>query len=150
MNLEELTQAVLERMAEQKPRAYLIGEPPKEYHNYNYVNEKPYEAVVLGVLSPGQLLHMPDDIVCCALLEGKPVWLWPHQRHHGAANARTLCRELTAAEQHLKQMGVRVIGQERPLVTAQAARLLRQTGELPRPGSRLTPLAKDILEGREP
>lgn len=150
MNLEELTQAVLERMAENKPRAYLIGEPPENYHNYNYVNEEPYEAVVLGVLSPGELLHMPDDTVCRALLEGKAVWLWPHQRHHGVANARLLCRELTAAEQHLKQLGVRVMGQERPLITAQAARLLRQAGERPEPGSRLTPLAKDILEGREP
>lgn len=150
MNLEELTQAVLERMAAQKPRAYLIGKLPNDYHNFNYVNEEPYEAVVLGVLAPGELLHMPNDVVCRALLEGKPVWLWPHQMHHSAAHARLLCRELTAAEQHLKQLGVRILGQERPLVTAQTARLLRQTGGLPQPGSRLTPLAKDILEGREP
>ncbi len=149
MNLEELTQAVLERMDQHKPRAYLIGEQP-DYHNYNYVKEKPYEAVVLGVLSPGQLLHMPDEIVCEALLEGKPVWLWPHQRHHKAAHGRLLCRELTATEQHLKQLGVGVLGQEKNLITAQEARLLRQRGEHPPQGSRLTPLAKDILEGREP
>ena len=149
MNLEELTQAVIERMDRQKPRAYLIGERP-DYHNYIYVNEKPYEAVVLGVLSPGELLHMPNDVVCDALLEGIPVWLWPHQKHHGISHARLLCRELTAAEQHLKQLGVQILGQEKPLITAQTARLLRQTGQLPQAGSRLTPLAKDILEGREP
>ncbi len=149
MNLEELTQAVMERMDQKKPRAFLIGEKP-DYHNYIYVNEKPYEEVVLGVLSPGELLHMPNDVVCNALLEGIPVWLWPHQRHHGNSRARLLCRELSAAEQHLKQLGVRVLGQEKPLITAQTARLLRQTGQLPQAGSRLTPLAKDILEGREP
>ncbi len=149
MNLEELTQAVMERMDGQKPRAYLIGEKP-DYHNYNYVNEKPYEAVVLGVLSPGELLHMPNNVVCEALLEGKPVWLWPHQKHHHASNCRLLCRELSCAEQHLKQLGVRIMGQDRPLITAQTARHLRQLGEKPHPGSRMTPLAKDILEGREP
>ena len=149
MNLDELTQAVMERMDQQKPRAFLVGERP-DYHNYNYVKEKPYEAVVLGVLSPGELLHMPDNVVCEALLEGKPVWLWPHQRHHDVSNARLLCRELTAAEQHLKQLGVGVLGQEKPLVTAQRARALRQTGQQPQPGSRLTPLARDILEGKEP
>lgn len=150
MNLEELTQAVLERISEQKPRVLLIGEPPDNYHNYNYVNSEPYEAVVLGVLSPGELLHMPNDTVCAALLEGKPVWLWPHQKHHGITRARLLCRELTAAEQHLKQLGVRVLGQEKLLITAQTARVMRQAGEIPQPGSRLTPLAKDILEGKEP
>ena len=148
MNLEELTQAVMERMEQKKPRAYLIGQQP-DYHNYNYVNEKPYEAVVLGVLSPGQLLHMPDEIVCEALLEGKPVWLWPHQRHHHAAHGKVLCRELAAAEQHLRQLGVGILGQEAVLITAQKARQLRERGEQPPHGSRLTPLARDILEGRE-
>lgn len=149
MNLEELTQAVIERMDQQKPRAYLIGEQP-DYHNYNYVKEKPYEAVVLGILSPGQLLHMPDETVCDALLEGMPVWLWPHQRHHRAACGKMLCRELTAKERYLKQLGVGILGQEKILITAQEARRLRQRGENPPYGSRLTPLAKEILEGREP
>ena len=139
----------MDRMAGERPRALLIGEAPKDYHKYNYVNEEPYEAVILGVLPPGELLRMPNDAVCRALLEGKPVWLWPHQLHHKSVHARLLCRELTEAERHLRQLGVQIIGQERPLITAQRARELRQMGERPQTGSRLTPLAKDILEGRE-
>lgn len=150
MNLEELTQAVMERMTADKPRALLIGQAPNNYHNYNYVNEGPYDAVVLGILPPGDLLHMPNDAVCRALLEGKPVWLWPNQLHRKVSGARLLCRELTGAEQHLKQLGVQIIGQEQPLITAQRARELRQSGEKAPFGSRLTPLARDILEGREP
>lgn len=147
MNLEALTQAVMERMEQQKPRAYLIGDMP-DYHKFNYVNTEPYEAVVMGVLSPGQLLHMPDDIVCEALLQGKPVWLWPHQRHHEAAHGKMLCRELLAAEQHLKQLGVKLLGQEKRLITAETARSMRRRGEMPCAESRMTPLAKDILEGK--
>lgn len=150
MNLDELTQAVLERIQTDKPRAYLVGEPPNEYHNYNYVNTKPYDVVVLGVLSPGELLQMPNDVVCRALLEGMPVWLWPHQLYHGAGHAPLLRRELRAKEQYLKQLGVRILGKDRRLITAQTARQMQQTGQTIPPDCRLTPLALDILEGRAP
>lgn len=148
MNLDELAEAILQRLAETKPRALLLGEEPKNYHNYNYVKEKPYEAVVLGLLPPGELLHMPNDAVCSALLEGKPVYLSPQKYPTG--HAKLLCRELAAAEQHLKQLGVQPLGAEQTLITAEAARRLRAAGAYAPPGSRLTPLAKDILEGTMP
>lgn len=149
MNLDQLTEEVWKRLQE-KPRALLIGSPPNDCHNFNYVNEKPYEAVVLGVLAPGELLHMPTDAVCRALLEGMPVYLSTEQLHHKAKTARQLCRELYAAEQHLKLLGVQILGQGQPLVTAAQAKAMRGRGEKPRPGSRMTPLARDILEGKEP
>ena len=76
MNLDRLTDAVLQKLNEGKKRALLIGRAPDIDHNYNYVNEKPYEAIVLGELSAAQLLHMPNDAVCEALLEEIPVYLW--------------------------------------------------------------------------
>ena len=146
MNLDELADAILRKLAETKPRALLIGEVPECCHNFNYVKEAPYEAVVLGKLPPGELLRMPNDPVCHALLEGKPVYLLPQA--YKSDHAKLLCRELTAAEQHLRQLGVRPLGPEKKLITAEAARQLRSAGEHAPAGSRLTPLAKDILEGK--
>ena len=149
MNLEQLTDAVWKRLYEGRPKALLIGEVPPGVEQYSFVKEEPYEAIVLGILSPGELLHMPTDPVCRALLADIPVYLWPDQLHHKAKTAKVLCRELSAAEQHLRQLGVRLLGKEQKLITAQTARQYLQLGYLPEPGSRMTPLARDILEGKE-
>ena len=148
MTLEELTDAVWQRLYGNLPRALLLGLPPENYHKFNYVNKKPYEAIVLGVLPAGELLHMPNQAVCEALLEGMPVYLWHRQHHHTGSGARLLRRELYAAEQHLRQLGVQIVGREDRLITAESAKVLLQTGEQPPVGARLTPLARDILEGK--
>ena len=148
MNLDQLTEAVLEKLADRKPRALLIGEQPEIYSNYNYVNEKPYEAIVLGALPPGELLHMPNDVVCCALLEQMPVYLWQHQPWKKCAAARMLCRELAAAEQHLYRLGVVPLDDGARVLTATAVREMLQQGKRPVANCRMTPLARDILEGK--
>lgn len=150
MNLDQLTDAVMQKIAAQKPRALLIGGPPEIDCNYNYVNEKPYEAVVLGTLSPGQLLHMPNDAVCCALLEQMPVYLWQHQLWRKSTAARLLCRELAAAEQHLYRLGVLPLDDSDRVLTAKSVRELLQQGKKPSPNCRMTPLARDVLEGKTP
>lgn len=147
MNLEELTDAVWQRLQEHRPRALLIGEAPDWTTPYQWVQEPPYEAVVLGLLSPGELLSMPSDPVCRALLENIPVYLWPHQRYREAKAARMLCRELAAREQHLRQLGVRPLSGQGKLITAQEARQLREQGLCLPSGCRLTPLAREIWEG---
>lgn len=148
MNLDQLTDAVLQRMTEQKPRALLIGGEPEINYNYNYVNTKPYDAVILGVLPPGKLLHMPDDTVCEALLSGIPVYFWPKQPFRNALHGRCLCRQLAAAEQRLRQLGVQPLSQAGKLITAQEARRLRSMGLQPSADCRMTPLARDIMEGK--
>ena len=148
MNLDALTDAVWNHLIGQEPRALLIGEAPPTKLPYALVQEKPYEAVILGLLRPGQLLHMPSDDVCEALLEGYPVFLWSPQPYRSAKFCRALFRELSAAEQHLKQLGVLSLEAPGRLVTAQTARALLQQGKMPGPGCRLTPLARDILEGK--
>lgn len=150
MNLDQLTDAVLKKLGENKPRALLIGKLPEINHNYNYVNEKPYDVIVLGQLPAAELLHMPNGAVCDALLENVPVYLWQHQPWRACKCARPLCRELAAAEQHLLRLGVIPMEQAGGLLTAEAARQLLKTGGKPAFNCRMTPLAKDILEGKSP
>lgn len=143
MNLDELAEAVLQRL---QPRALLLGERPLDHHKYNYVNEEPYEAVVIGQLSAGELLHMPNDAVCDALLAGKPVYLC--RQVFPTTHAKRLCRELEAAQRRLLELGAQPM--EHKLITAETARRLLTAGERPPAVSRLTPLARDILEGKSP
>jgi len=149
MNLEELTDAVLQKLGEKKPRALLIGDAPMIDHNYNYVNEKPYDLIIIGKLKPGELLQMPNNDVCEALMEERPVYYWQCQSWRGCKTAKLLCKELLAAEQHLYRLGVLPLEQEGQLITAQQARELLRLGKKPSPNCRMTPLARDILEGKE-
>ena len=150
MNLDQLTDALMQRMEPQKPKALLIGDDPKVDNNYNYVNEKPYEAVVIGRLTPEGMFRMPTDAVCAALLEQVPVYMLDHQMWKDSKTARALCRELSAAQQRLYRLGVQPIHRGARFLTAEQARNMRQCGKKPEEHCRMTPLARDILEGREP
>ena len=147
LNAEELADLLWQRLQQKKPRALLIGKLPIDLQEYNYVNEKPYEAVVIGLIPPGDLLHMPNNTVCEALLEGLPVWYWKEQPFRTASHGKALCHALQAAEQRLKQYGVQTLSAPGKLVTAAEARRLKQLGETAE-GRLLTPLARDILEGK--
>ena len=150
MNLDQLTDAVMEKLGYDRPRALLIGSKPEVDNKYNYVNEEPYDLVVIGKLSAAQLLQMPSDPVCDALMEDMPVYLWQHQPWRGCKTAKLLCKELLAAEQHLYRLGVMPLGNEARLLTAQQVRELLRLGKKPDPNCRMTPLARDVLEGKEP
>ena len=95
------------------------------------------------------LLRFPDEASAQALLEGKPVYYCPegldYRRHAKTAN-RALWSALLAAERRLRALGVQELAQKSALVTAAEARRLLHSG-LPVTG-RLTPLARDVLEGR--
>lgn len=60
--------------------------------------------------------------------------------------SRALWSALLAAERRLRALGVQELAQKSALVTAEEARRLLHSG-LPVTG-RLTPLARDVLEGR--
>lgn len=127
-------------------RALLIGTQPA-LSGYTYVNEMPYEAVVIGSLTLGQLLCFSDERVLEALAEGKPVTLYEPGLPDAKGN-RALAASLAARRRELKNWGVVFTsGTERRVITAQLARQMRQSGTLPGPGAVLTPLAKEILEG---
>lgn len=129
-------------------RALLIGREPDADLGYAYVREAPYDAVVIGSLTLGQLVCFREERTLCALAEGKNVILYTPGLP--AAKNRALSASLAAKRRELKSWGVVFTdGCKRHLVTAQEARLMRQNGVRPAAGAVLTPLAKEILEGTQ-
>ena len=129
-------------------RALLIGKEPGAELGFSYVREEPYDAVVIGSLTVGQMGCFREERVLCALAEGKSVILYtpglPEVKN------RALAASLAAKRRELKSWGVVFTdGCKRHLVTAQEAKRMRQNGERPAVGAVLTPLAKEILEGTQ-
>lgn len=128
-------------------RALLIGNRPPL--PFEYVTEKPYEAVVIGSLTLGQLLQFRNEAVLEALAAGSSVYLYTPGLPDVPKN-RALAASCATAQRELKNWGVLFTdGSRRHLITAEEARLLRRRGEKAAPGAVLTPLAKEILEGSE-
>lgn len=130
-------------------RALLIGREPGAALGYTYVAEEPYDAVVIGSLTLGQLLHFSDERVLQALAEGKNVVLYTPGLPEAPKN-RALAASLASSRRELKNWGVLFAdSSHKKLITAQEAKVMRQSGVMPGPGAVLTPLAKEILEGSE-
>jgi hypothetical protein len=114
---------------------------------FQYVQEPPYEAVVIGSLSLSQLLRFREEGVLEALAEGKAVYLYTPGLPEATKN-RALAGSLAAAQRELKNWGVLFTdGGRKRLITAEEARILRAAGRNPAPGAVLTPLAREIMEG---
>ena len=126
--------------------ALLIGKEPGYPLGYTYVKEEPFDAVVIGSLTLGQLLHFSNEYALSALAQGKQVLLYtpglPQAKNRGLSAA------LASRQRELKSWGVVFTdGGRKKLITAQEAVELRQLGAALPPGAVLTPLAKEILEG---
>ncbi len=130
-------------------RALLIGKEPGTALGFQYVTQPPYEAVVIGSLTLGQLLRFREEAVLDALAEGKGVYFYTPGLPEAPGN-RALAASLASAQRELKNWGVLFTdGGRKRLVTAEEARALRRQGKAPGPGAVLTPLAKEIMEGTE-
>ena len=130
-------------------RAWLLGKEPPMDLGYRYVSEAPFDVIVIGSLTLGQLLHFSNEQVLSALAEGKPVYLYTPGLPEAPKN-RSLAGSLTAAQRELKNWGVLFTdGGRKKLITAEEARILKQKGQSPGPGAVLTPLAKEVLEGMQ-
>lgn len=130
-------------------RALLIGREPGNPLGYEYVSEEPYDAVVIGSMTLGQMLCFRDERALGALAQGKPVVLYTPGLPEGEKN-RALSGALAAARRELKNWGVLFTdGARKRLITAEEARQMRLSGDRPGAGAVLTPLAKEILEGSE-
>ena len=126
-------------------RALLIGKEPGHVLGYTYVTEPPYDAVVIGSLSLGQLLHFSNEEVLAALAEGKQVVLYTPGLPESPKN-RSLSASLASSRRELKNWGIRFTdGGQKRLITAQEAKQLRLSGTMPGAGAVLTPLAREIL-----
>ena len=128
-------------------RALLIGAEPPCDLGYTYVTQAPYDEVVIGSLTLGQLLRFSQEPVLQALSVGQPVVLYTPGLPESPGN-RALSASLASARRELKSWGVVFTdGSHRHLVTAQEARTMKAQGRAPAPGAVLTPLAKEIMEG---
>ena len=126
-------------------RALLIGKEPFADLGYQYVQEEPYDVVVIGSLSLGQLLQFREERVLAALAEGKQVFLYTLGLPEAGKN-RALAGSLTGAQRELKNWGVLFTdGGRKRLVTAEEARQMKRSGQKPAPNAVLTPLAKEIM-----
>ena len=128
-------------------RALLIGAEPPCDLGYTYVTQEPWDAVVIGSLSLGQLLRFQCEPALDALAQGKPVILYTPGLPECAKN-RALAASAASARRELKNWGVVFTdASHKHLITAQEARTLKSQGKAPAPGAVLTPLAREILEG---
>ena len=113
------------------------------------MTEPPFDAVVIGSLTLGQMLCFSDEQVLTALAEGKQVLLYTEGLPKAPHN-RPLSGALASKRRELKNWGVVFTdGAQKKLITAQEAKLMAQKGQRPGPGAVLTPLAKEILEGSQ-
>ncbi len=129
-------------------RALLIGKEPDRDLGFQYVAEG-WDAVVIGSLSLSQLLRFREEAVLQALAQGKSVYLYTPGLPP-CPGSRSLAAALTAAQRELKNWGVLFTdGGRKQLVTAEEARALLRQGKHPGPGAVLTPLAKEIFEGKQ-
>lgn len=128
-------------------RALLVGSAPPIALDFSYVQEMPYDAVVIGSLTLGQLLHFKEQSVLDALANGKPVYLYAPGLPQIPKN-RALAASAATAQRELKNWGVLFTdGTRRHLITSEEAKRMHRLGQMPGPGAVLTPLAKEILEG---
>lgn len=129
--------------------ALLIGCDPGCDLGYTYVREGAHDAVVIGSLQLSQLLQFSIEPALEALAAGKPVILYEPGLPEAKAN-RGLSATLASRRRELKSWGVIFTdGGQKKLITAREARVLLETGKRPAPGAVLTPLAKEVLEGKE-
>ena len=126
--------------------ALLIGNTPAIDLDCSYVSAPPYELIVIGSLTLGQLLCFRDERVLEALAKGMPVYLYTPGLP--TVQNRAMGSTLATAQRELKNWGVLFTdGGRKRLITAEVARQMRLSGNHPGPGAVVTPLAKEILEG---
>lgn len=147
---EQLIQTVTERIwaqMAQQPRALLLGNAPERELGYRYVDEPPYEAVVIGSLNLGELLCFRQEQALTALAQGMPVYLWTPGLPDAGRN-RALLARVNASRRELRSWGIQFLEESpsRPYISAQKARQLAQQGQLPPAHAIVSPLAQEILE----
>ena len=127
--------------------ALLIGLEPPWSLGYRYVEKEPYQAVVIGSLTLGQLLCFRCEAVLSALSQGVPVFLYEPGLPTSAN--RSLSAAIASKKRELKSWGVQFTdGAQRRLITAQQAADMVKKGIKPPQGAMMTPLAREILEGK--
>ena len=149
--VQEVLAEVRRRQSADRPAALLIGDAPAGDYGWQYIRQGEHAAVLIGSMTAAELLHFPDEASAEALLAGKPVYVAQEGlRYRGYSRTanRALWSRLLGAERSMKQLGVQFLNAEqKKLLTADEVRRRLREG-LPIEG-RLTPLARDLLEGKK-
>ena len=128
-------------------KALLIGQKPDRDLGFTYEGNPPFDAVVIGSLTFGQALMFANEQALSALAEGKKVVCYEPGFPQSPKN-RALGVALATAKRNMKNLGIVFTdGGQKRLITAEEAREMKLAGLKPAPGTVLTPLAKEILEG---
>ncbi len=147
---EVLIQAVTDRILKELglPPALLVGKEPPESLGYRYVSQSPFEAVVIGSLTPGQLLCFRNEDVLQALDSGTPVFLYSPGLPGKDCKNPGLRNRYMSARRELKALGIQFTKEtgKSHLICAKEAQRLKDRGCSVPEGARLTPLARDILD----
>ena len=129
-------------------RALLIGQKPDRDLGFTYEGNPPFDGVVIGSLTLGQALVFANEQALSALAEGKQVVCY-EPGFPVSAGSRALATALATAKRNMKNLGIVFTdGGQKRLITAEAAREMKLSGRTPAPGAVLTPLAKEIFEGK--
>ena len=128
-------------------RGMLIGDRPPADLGVTYVAEPPWDVIVIGSMKLSEILFFQNEQVLQALAEGKQVLLYTPGLPKIPKN-RGLSAALASRQRELKAWGILFTdGVRKQLITGEEARRLKQQGRRPEPGARMTPLAREILEG---
>lgn len=148
-SIDRLVDKIMDKISQNHPKALVVGSPPPDLLGYDPVGYPPYDAVVIGSLTLGELLHFSHTATLEALVLGKPVYLWEPGLPHFSGGNRHLTAKFQSAVQQLQQFGIQFYGGVwgGKLVTEALARQLVVQGKSPPPGAILTPMARDILGG---
>ena len=129
-------------------KALLLGREPDTDLDCTYVREGEHDLVVIGSLTLSQAIRFREETVLAALAKGVPVVLYTPGLPDAGAN-RALSASLTGTYREMKNWGILFTdGTRKRLITAEDARALRSQGKRPAVGAVLTPLAREILEGK--
>ena len=133
--------------------ALLIGKAPSASLGFRYVSRVPFDAVILGSLTYGELLSFREEAVFEALAQGKPVYLWvpglPHRKK--PCQSRPLLLAASRAERELRSLGITPLDapEKRRYISAAEARRLKESGQGLPPGALISPLAKEFWESNK-
>ena len=147
---EELIEKIVSEVQKRQnlPTALLIGKKPTKDLGWQYVDSD-YSAVVIGSMSACDVLAFPDEASAQALLTGTAVYVFEEGLEYRAFSRtanRAFWSRLLSAERQMKQLGVQFIGAKQRLLTAEEVRQRLRNGQAI--DGRLTPLARDVLEGK--
>lgn len=105
--LEPFYDTLVEKVWAKLPKALVVGQPPANLLGFCSADCPPYDGVIFGQISLGQLLHFTHEVALECLLTGKPVYIFePGIAFPREIENQVLYRQLLAGREKLEHWGV--------------------------------------------